>query len=240
MDTEAQITVRDTGKGISADLLPFVFDRFRQADSSSSRVHGGLGLGLAIVRHLVELHGGTVRAESEGEGRGARFTVQLPLPTAQSPINAGAARVSLQGADADTDQTLAGMKVLVVDDGADDRQLHTLILERCGAEVTAVGGAQEAFRALEAARPDVIVSDLAMPGQDGYAMISQLRNTERRHGSRAIPAIALTAYASEEERRRTLAVGFQMHVHKPVVPADLVAAVARVAGRFRDARERTA
>jgi PAS domain S-box-containing protein len=240
MDTGAQITVRDTGKGISADLLPFVFDRFRQADSSSSRVHGGLGLGLAIVRHLVELHGGTVRAESEGEGRGARFTVQLPLPTAQSPINAGAARVSLQGADADTDQTLAGMKVLVVDDGADDRQLHTLILERCGAEVTAVGGAQEAFRALEAARPDVIVSDLAMPGQDGYAMISQLRNTERRHGSRAIPAIALTAYASEEERRRTLAVGFQMHVHKPVVPADLVAAVARVAGRFRDARERTA
>jgi PAS domain S-box-containing protein len=240
MDTEAQITVRDTGKGISADLLPFVFDRFRQADSSSSRVHGGLGLGLAIVRHLVELHGGTVRAESEGEGRGARFTVQLPLPTAQSPINAGAARVSLQGADADTNQTLAGMKVLVVDDGADDRQLHTLILERCGAEVTAVGGAQEAFRALEAARPDVIVSDLAMPGQDGYAMISQLRNTERRHGSRAIPAIALTAYASEEERRRTLAVGFQMHVHKPVVPADLVAAVARVAGRFRDARERTA
>jgi PAS domain S-box-containing protein len=240
MDTEAQITVRDTGKGISADLLPFVFDRFRQADSSSSRVHGGLGLGLAIVRHLVELHGGTVRAESEGEGRGARFTVQLPLPTAQSPINAGAARVSLQGADADTNQTLAGMKVLVVDDGADDRQLHTLILERCGAEVTAVGGAQEAFRALEAARPDVIVSDLAMPGQDGYAMISQLRNTERRHGSRAIPAIALTAYASEEERRRTLAVGFQMHVHKPVVPADLVVAVARVAGRFRDARERTA
>jgi PAS domain S-box-containing protein len=234
LDTEAEITVSDSGKGISADLLPFVFDRFRQADSSSTRAHGGLGLGLAIVRHLVELHGGTVGVESEGEGQGATFTVRLPRPPAQPSRNADRTRAGLQGTVADTDRTLAGVKVLLVEDGADSRQLYATILEQSGAEVTAVGGVQDALRALEVAGPDVIVSDLAMPGQDGYALIGHLREAERQHGRPAIPVIALTAYGGAEERHRTMAAGFQVHIDKPVTPAELVAAVAGLSGRIRD------
>jgi PAS domain S-box-containing protein len=235
VDGHAEITVRDTGKGISADLLPFVFDRFRQADSSSTRAHGGLGLGLAIVRHLVELHGGTVRVESEGEGQGATFTVRLPLPQIQSPWGVDQTRASFPGTVAGLDRTLAGVRVLLVEDGADARQLYSTILEQSGAEVTAVGRVPDALRALEGRGPDVIVSDLAMPGEDGYALIGYLRDAERRHGRRAIPAIALTAYGNLEERRRTLAAGFQLHIDKPVAPVDLVAAVARLSGRFNDA-----
>jgi CheY-like chemotaxis protein/anti-sigma regulatory factor (Ser/Thr protein kinase) len=234
LDTEAEITVSDSGKGISADLLPFVFDRFRQADSSSTRAHGGLGLGLAIVRHLVELHGGTVGVESEGEGQGATFTVRLPRPLAQPSRNADRTRAGLQGTVADTDRTLAGVKVLLVEDGADSRQLYATILEQSGAKVTAVGGVQDALRALEVAGPDVIVSDLAMPGQDGYALIGHLREAERQHGRPAIPVIALTAYGGAEERHRTMAAGFQVHIDKPVTPAALVAAVAGLSGRIRD------
>ena len=224
-DARAQIVVSDSGNGIRPDFLPLVFERFRQADSATTRTHGGLGLGLAIVRQLVELHGGTVRAESPGEGQGATFTVSLPIPTARL---AGAPGHEQPGrGDA---PSLEGLSVLVVDDEADAREWLTVVLEQCGAVVTAVASAREALGALELGRPDILVSDIGMPGEDGYSLIEKVRALDARHGRR-IPAVALTAYAGPEDRQRALSAGYELHVPKPVAPEDLVTALAALSGR---------
>ena len=232
-DSQAWIIVSDTGKGISSEFLPYVFDRFRQANSTSTRSGGGLGLGLAIVRHLVELHGGTVNASSLGEGRGATFTVTLPLAAIfrktideeQDPqINEGKLFSSLPRLD--------GLRVLIVDDEADMREAIALVLKQCGAEVLAVastGSALEAIAQAESSqRPDVLLCDIGMPGEDGYTLLSKLRNLEAPGGR--IPSVALTAYAREEDRRQAILAGFQLHVTKPINPAELVAVVAKLAG----------
>jgi len=220
-----RVVVSDTGAGIAPDFLPYVFDRFRQGDQSTTRTHGGLGLGLAIVRHLVELHGGTVRAESEGAGRGSTFTVELPLLR-----NAEDGTQSEGRADGFGDESaignrqsaiLSGLRVLVVDDEPDALDLIRVILERKGASVTAVGSAGEAWRALESSRPDLLVCDIGMPVEDGYQLIRRLRARESSHGVRT-PAIALTAYAGEADRAEALAAGFNLHVAKPIDPAALV------------------
>jgi signal transduction histidine kinase/ActR/RegA family two-component response regulator len=219
----AEIRVRDTGAGISADFLQHVFDRFRQADSSSTRAHGGLGLGLAIVRHLVELHGGTVEAESAGEGKGATFTVRLPVaPELRlAPVQALRERSMAPAALAAGD--LQGLKILLVDDEPDAREVLPALLERFGAEVQVAASTREALVLLPRFVPDVLVSDLAMPGEDGYSLIRQVRKLE--DGLKDLPAIALTAQASDVDRARALAAGFQIHLAKPVEPRDLVAAV---------------
>ncbi len=229
---DARLTVRDTGSGIPAELLPQVFDRFRQADSSSTRRHGGLGLGLAIVRHLVELHGGSVAVMSAGAGQGTTLTITLPLDPNLELAASEASRGGPRLADlADLD----GVRVLVVDDEADAREFIRAILAGCGAEVTAAASAASALGVLRRAQPDVLVSDIAMPDEDGYALVRQVRALGASAGGR-VPALALTAYASAEDRQRVLGAGYQMHLAKPVEPADLVAAVAALAsGRTRPA-----
>ncbi|HAZ48585.1 MAG TPA: hybrid sensor histidine kinase/response regulator [Cyanobacteria bacterium UBA11369] len=214
----ARITVKDTGKGISADFLPYAFDYFRQADSSMTRNHGGLGLGLAIVRHLVELHGGMVDAQSAGEGQGATFTVMLPLMNDRS-------QTKQQGNGWESYADLTGVQVLVVDDERDTREYITFVLEEFGAAVTAVASANEGIETLDKWLPDVLVSDIGMPGKDGYALMREIRERSPAQGGN-IPAIALTAYAREEDTELALLAGFQMHVSKPVEPERLVSVVA--------------
>jgi CheY-like chemotaxis protein/anti-sigma regulatory factor (Ser/Thr protein kinase) len=218
------ITVSDTGKGISPDFLPYVFDRFRQADASSARRYGGLGLGLALVKYLVELHGGTIEAASEGEGQGATFIVTLPVRAVATPLGeAGALPSPVKCSD-----ELAGVRALVVDDEDDARELIETALRQYGAEVVAVGSAAEAYMLITGAppqsRPDVVVTDIAMPGEDGYSLIRRVRDWERSRGA-YIPAVALTAYGRVEDRMRALGAGFQMHVAKPVDPAELVVVI---------------
>jgi signal transduction histidine kinase/DNA-binding response OmpR family regulator len=216
------LAVSDTGQGIDVRFLPFVFDRFRQADSSSTRGHGGLGIGLAVVRHIVECHGGTVRAESPGPGRGATFTVELTaaevaaLPSAAADGEAAIPR-SLQ--------TVSGLRILLVDDDPDARELIAAMLRRAGAEVTTAASAMEALGRLPIIRPDILVSDIAMPDQDGYGLIRQIRQLPIEDG-RELPAIAVSAYARAEDCARALAAGFQSHLAKPVDPAELLARVA--------------
>jgi signal transduction histidine kinase len=229
LDGHARITVSDTGPGIDPAFLPHVFEPFRQADASSTRAQKGLGLGLSIVRRLVELHGGSVRAESEGAGRGAQFKVELPLRARES--------FERRQPELDTAQplkgcppNLAGLKVLVVDDEADVRDLVTLMLEKCDARVVAVESVAEALKVLPDLHPDVLLSDLAMPGEDGYDLIRRVRALPASAGGR-IPAAAITAYARAEDRRRTLLAGFNLHVAKPIDPAELLAVVASLSGR---------
>jgi signal transduction histidine kinase/two-component SAPR family response regulator len=227
-----QIQVSDTGDGIAPEFLPYVFDRFRQADSTSTRSHSGLGIGLAIVRHVVELHGGSVRAESAGRGQGATFVFDLPIgtPTVSlpgAPQSGGPAQAASAGAAA---VDLAGVRVLVVDDEADARTVLGIVLRRYRAEVRLVSSASEALAAIEEFRPDVLLSDIGMPGQDGYELIRQIRSRTASEGGQ-VPAIALTAFARSEDRARALAAGFQMHVSKPVVPHELLDIVARLVGR---------
>jgi PAS domain S-box-containing protein len=232
-DPHVRITVCDTGRGIPGEYLPYIFDRFHQVDSSTTRRHGGLGLGLSLVRHLVELHGGTVHAESPGEGQGAVFTVNLPLRAvrpqtyyAEYGIQSG----SLPG----VSWTLEGVWALVVDDELDARELVTTLLRQYGAKVTAVSSASEALTVLEKSegnsQPDVLVSDISMPDVDGYELIRQLRELPAEQGGR-IPAIALTAYGRSIDRIRALSAGFQMHMPKPVEPAELATVVASLTGR---------
>ena len=238
VNSHTEIIVSDTGPGIAPEFLPHVFDRFRQADSSITREHGGLGLGLAIVRHLVELHGGTVVVESGGAGQGATFRVKLPLMIVhdeQRVIDSVERRHPTAGAGQlpDCPPSLKGLRVLAVDDEAEARDLLTAMLERCGAHVRVAASAWAALEALESWRPDVLVSDIGMPDEDGYALIRKVRALPAERGGR-IPAVALTAYARTEDRVRALSSGYQVHVAKPVEPAELAAVVASLAGRVSE------
>jgi PAS domain S-box-containing protein len=231
VESHVEITVSDTGQGISRNFLPHVFDRFRQADSSTTRAHGGLGLGLAIVRHLVELHGGIVEAESEGEGLGSTFRVQLPVMAAASATNLDAGVMRREGGAAPTASTslecapvLDDLRVLVVDDEQDARDLIVTVLERCGASVCAVGTVAEALDALRERRIDILISDIGIPGEDGYDLIRRVRSMPESQGG-SLPAVALTAYAGKENRKQALAAGFQIHLSKPVDPGELAAAI---------------
>jgi PAS domain S-box-containing protein len=237
-DSMARITVSDTGQGIRRELLPFVFDRFRQGETSIGRRYGGLGLGLAIVRHIVELHGGDVDAESAGEGRGALFTVDLPLTAAHADtVPPEPPRRRLDRETVGRPVALDGLRVLIVDDEADARELMRMVLRSSGADVMAAACAEEAFEQVERWHPDILVSDIGLPGDDGYMLIQKLREGQAQQG-RAIPALAVTAYARAEDRTRALAAGFQMHVAKPLEPADLVAAIASLISKDRDGSAR--
>jgi PAS domain S-box-containing protein len=233
-DDHAEVSVSDSGEGIPPEFLPHVFDRLRQADASITRKHGGLGLGLSIVRHLVELHGGTAAAHSAGVGRGATFTVRLPTagrdehvqtvdvaPT-EDPLEEPPAEVTMP--------SLAGVHVLVVDDEPDARELIEHVLLRCGAKVTLASSAAEAVGLLQERRPDVLLSDIGMPGEDGYSLIRRVRSLPDEQLART-PAAALTAFARVEDRERAIREGFQLHVSKPAEPAVLANAVAELAGR---------
>jgi signal transduction histidine kinase/ActR/RegA family two-component response regulator len=232
---QVQILVEDTGIGIRPQFLPYVFDRFRQDDTTEARAHGGLGLGLAIVQHLVGLHDGTVTAESRGEGRGATFTVSLP---AMVDAEASVEPVLVKAEDiADLAAfTLRGLRILVVDDDADVREVFTRMLELRNAQVTAVGTAEAALAALGHWKPDVLVSDIGMPGENGYSLMRTIRRLAPEHGGN-IPALAVTAYASADDVKLALSAGFQAHRSKPIEPAELALAVGDLArGVLSDAR----
>jgi len=231
INSHIEVSVVDSGQGIDPTFLPHVFDRFRQADGTSTRRHGGLGLGLAIVRHLVELHGGTVEVDSPGEGLGATFTVRLPVRAVQvAPREPPEAIPSLPEAAGVQNQALAGLTVLVVDDEPDARELITTVLEQAGARTVTAGGAESALELLARERPDVLLSDIGMSGADGYDLMRQVRALSPEQGGR-IPAAALTAYSRAEDARQAIDSGFQRHVAKPVEPEALVAQVAALAGR---------
>jgi CheY-like chemotaxis protein len=222
-DGELRMTVADTGEGIAPEFLPHVFERFRQADSSSTRTHTGLGLGLAIVRHLVELHGGSVRVASAGKGGGTTFTVRLPATSASAgAAPRAAATITRSGMPI---PTLASKRILVLDDERDARDAIATVLELCGAQVVAVSSVADAVARISGEAPDAIVSDIAMPTQDGFALIRQLRGLA---GASRVPAIALTAYASAEDQRRILAAGFDAYLTKPIDATELVATIARL------------
>ncbi len=232
IDSYVEIVVSDSGVGISKEFLPYVFDRFRQADASTTRIHGGLGLGLSIVHQLVDLHGGTVSVQSEGEGKGATFTIMLPFvgvisqkeSESTSPAPSGDV-LSFEGL-----PSLEGLKVLVVDDEADTRELIGAVLKERGSEVIITRSAAEALAALEQHKPDILISDLGMPDEDGYSLIEKIRALPSERGG-DIPAAALTAYARAEDRMRVLRSGFQFQLPKPVDSAELVTVVASLAGR---------
>lgn len=218
---QAQIQISDTGKGISPEFLPYVFDYFRQADSTITRAFGGLGLGLAIVRKVVEMHGGNVQAESPGEGLGTTFTVELPLLVRSEQVT----REQNESLDCEPESSLlSNTQVLVVDDEPDIRDLITFILQDYGVQVTAVSSAQEALEALSESIPDVLISDIGMPKKDGYMLMREVRSRSPQQGGN-VPAIALTAYAGEMNQQQALAAGFQMHISKPVDPDALVKAI---------------
>jgi signal transduction histidine kinase/ActR/RegA family two-component response regulator len=221
-----QIAVADTGEGIAPEFLPHVFDRFRQADAATTRTHSGLGLGLAIVRELVELHGGTVEAESAGIGRGATFTVTI----GGLPPTAPRERRSPPSTADQLHASLDNLRILVVEDDADARELTTIALQDAGATVTTVSSVPEALGILDVFHPDALVSDIGLPRDDGYSLIRQIRQREAEHGG-LLPAVALTGYARAEDRAKTLAAGFHAHVPKPFDAAELTAAVMAVTRR---------
>jgi CheY-like chemotaxis protein len=233
VNSHIEISVADTGEGISPEFLPFVFDKFRQADATTTRKFGGLGLGLSIVKQLVELHGGNVRVESPGLGQGSTFTVDLPLTIVLSTTE-DTSRVHPAGYAQASSQVkpgfLVGTKLLVVDDEPDARQLIKHLLEQSGAEVLLASSAEEGLSLLEGERPDAILSDIGMPDVDGYQFIQKVRGITQAQGKN-IPAIALTAFARSEDRTRSLLSGYQVHLSKPVEPAELLATVASVTGR---------
>jgi len=231
--SHVEISVSDTGQGISAEFLPYVFDRFRQANSTGSKRHGGLGLGMAITRQIIELHGGSIRADSAGQGRGATFAIELPLMIIHnrkhvSPTTAEQASFTgRQNEPLSRLPRLDGLHVLLTDDESEARELLSAVLKRSGADVTAVATVAEALEKLQLTKPDLIVSDIEMPGEDGYSLIRRVRSLGKAEGG-TTPAIALTAHARFSDRMRALSAGFQMHVSKPVEPAELVTLVANL------------
>jgi signal transduction histidine kinase/ActR/RegA family two-component response regulator len=230
VNSHLEITVRDSGAGIKPEFLPQVFERFRQGDSSTTRSHGGLGLGLSIVKNLVELHGGGVRVKSAGEGQGATFIVSLPLaPIRDKERGVHPATARAHGVNPDRLQ-LEGVKVLVVDDEADARQLIKRVLSQCNALVMTADGAAEGLEMLRSERPDILVSDIGMPQMDGYDFMRQVRSLPVQEGGRT-PAIALTAFARSEDRTRAMLAGYQVHIAKPIEPQELLATVGSLAGR---------
>ena len=232
VEETARLTVTDTGEGISSDFLPYVFDRFRQAEGSISRKQGGLGLGLAVVRHLVELHGGTISAESEGIGKGSVFTVDLPLAQERrDPARAEERRREVERRRSRSGVVrLDGVHVLLVEDDDDSRKLLGTMLKRYGARVTSTKSAAEAFSVFDNELPDVMISDIGMPDEDGYELIRKLRLAPPDKGG-LTPAIALTGYASRKDRERALSAGYQQHMAKPIEQADMIAAIAALIGR---------
>jgi CheY-like chemotaxis protein len=224
-DSHVLITVNDSGQGIATALLPHVFERFRQANSSNTRSNGGLGLGLSIVRQLVELHRGTVTAESSGENAGATFRVMLPVPSLHEVPNAAKKTDPENERDSPTtaQHSLNGLRVLVVDDEQDTRELVAAVLTTCGAEVVSVDSATEALDQMERQRFDLLISDIGMPQMNGYDLIARIRQLGEEHGGRT-PAVALTAYAGIDDRKRVLDAGYGMHIPKPFVAAELISA----------------
>ena len=233
INSHVEVVVSDTGRGVDPKLLPFIFERFRQGDSSTTREHGGLGLGLAIVRHLVELHGGVVNAYSDGAGKGAEFIVQLPTLVSARTSQPGEERVhpSAGGNLSGGVPALAGVRVLVVDDERDAREIISVILGEAGAEMATASSTREALDLVERWKPDVLISDIGMPGESGYDLIRKVRALPAGKGGQT-PAIALTAYARVEDRLKILSAGFQMHVPKPIEPIELATVVASLAKRL--------
>jgi CheY-like chemotaxis protein/two-component sensor histidine kinase len=235
-DGHLEVSVTDTGEGISPEFLPFVFDRFRQSDSTTTRRHGGLGLGLAIVKQLVELHGGTIRAKSAGAGHGSTFTIWLP----SKPIHAEPelstdsphSFATPRHVTGQSHNNIEGIRVLVVDDEPDARQLLKRLLENCAATVMLAASAAEAYEQVTKNCPDVLVSDLGMPGEDGFSLMRRIRALRPEEGG-AVPAVALTAFARSEDRVNAVLAGFQHHVAKPVETAELITMVASLCGRVR-------
>jgi len=225
-DVHATLTVTDSGEGIKPEFLPHIFEPFRQQDASSTRVHGGIGLGLTIVRHLVALHGGTIRAESSGVGRGATFTAILPLAIGEPPPASTAARGSAGRMTLPTFSR--SICVLVVDDDRDARELLRAVLERAGADVTAVASAGEALAVIDRTQPDVLVGDIGLPEQDGYALVRQIRMRPSEEGGR-MPAIAVSAYASAADRQRAASAGYDRHLPKPVDALELIGTIESIA-----------
>ena len=223
VDGHAVISVRDTGKGIEQDFLPHVFDRFRQADSSITRQHGGLGLGLAIVHHLIDLHGGEVTAQSDGVGHGTCFTVRLPLAKVAQPASSAPTPSNLPA-------NLTGTQILLVDDEDDSREMVRFLLEKAGAIVTTASSVREALAAMLEHKPDVLVSDIGMPGEDGYKLIREIRSRPASEGG-LVPAIAVTAFARDEERRQVLLAGYHRHLAKPIDSARLLAMISELSPR---------
>jgi CheY-like chemotaxis protein len=232
VDSYVEIVVSDTGEGIPPAVLPFVFDRFRQGDSSSTRAHSGLGLGLALVKHLVELHGGSVAAQSPGSGQGATFIVKLPATFAE--LVSGPERRALPATPVPrvvpTAGHLDGLRILVVDDDRDALDLSSMILTRAGADVRLCRSAAEALDMLGEWRPDVLVSDIEMPIEDGYSLIRKVRALSAGEGGRT-PAVALTAYGRMQDRVQSLTAGYNVHVAKPVDPGQFTTIIAGLAGR---------
>jgi CheY-like chemotaxis protein len=227
LNGQAYIEVIDTGIGIAPEFLPFVFDRFRQADGTITRKHGGLGLGLAIVQSLVEMHGGTVEVESDGEGQGATFRIILPLPDGISSEATPTPPASSEIDMPESAPKLSGLRALVVDDEADARDLMATILRMKEADVQTAENVAEAMRIINDWTPDIVISDIAMPGGGGYELIRRLRK-----GGNKAPAIAITAHAGDEARLRALAAGFQMHLPKPVEPFELIVSIASLTRRL--------
>jgi signal transduction histidine kinase/ActR/RegA family two-component response regulator len=225
--SQARLTIADTGEGIDPAVLPFVFDRFRQGDASTTRTHGGLGLGLAIVRHVVEAHGGTVAAQSDGPETGASFTVTLPIMT----FSDGVAPPPAPRFRRLTDKPLAGVRVHVIEDDVDSREFVRVVLERAGAEVQTFESAAPALEALRSSRPDAVLCDIGLPEMDGYALIDRMRGLEGEFTGPRLSIAALTAYASADDRRRALIAGFDLHIAKPIDANDLVAVVASLVGK---------
>ena len=231
--SQLSVSVSDTGIGIKPEFLPYIFDRFRQADGSTTRSQGGLGLGLAIVRHLTDLHNGSVAVESEGDGCGATFRITLPIAqpaVIKTSVHDSAVHTPANGSAKPNGELLHGLRILVVDDEPDSRELVATILKRSGGDVRCSQSAAEAIQTFKEWQPDLLVSDLAMPNEDGFALLKKVRKLKSKR-AREIPAVALSAYASDEDRALSLAKGFQIHLTKPIEPDNLVASVAAVAGR---------
>jgi CheY-like chemotaxis protein len=231
VNSHVEVVVSDNGPGIAEDFIPFVFERFRQADSTPNKKYAGLGLGLSIVRHLVELHGGTVEAANSKDG-GAVFTIFLPVMAINRSVEQLLGKTNGAGANGahlafDNPPDLSGIKVLAVDDELDARILLETLFKQCGADIETCSSAAEALRKLDEESFDVLVSDIGLPGEDGYSLIKKLRESEEKTG-KSLPAVALTAFARTEDRFQALAAGYDMHVPKPVEPAELALVISRL------------